>query len=481
MIEPLLLVNAAGGGLPVPWPVIIGAIIALAVLMVIGSLLLFRSSDKKKGAKTSDWQPQGAAPGAWNQQGAAGGWGQQQQQQQSGAGWGSPNMAQPSAPGGWGAQAGPQQAPNSPWGSAEATQQSSNPWGGANPAQQQAANPWGASPAQQQQQSSNPWGASPAQQQQAANPWGASPAPQPANSWGGGDANATQQAGGQWGGQAAQSPWGEPAAAAAPAKDQWGQPQSQPSQDQWGQQQDPWAQQKQDPWAQQQQQQPQSQDPWAQQQQQQPMQSQDPWAQQQAAAGQSWGAQGQGGMSPQQAGFGNSGSGASWGQPQQQPQASADPWGAPAAQQQYQAPAANNASALPSWQQSGFGPTPSAAGDSEKTVLRSGTTGPTGAPQGLGIVRVEEGKEPGRIYEIRKDSLSIGRSRESDIFLEDLAVSRLHASIVNLGNGNYALKDEGSANGTKVNGQLVNKYQTFPLQEGDRVQLGQTVLVFGRR
>jgi len=60
-------------------------------------------------------------------------------------------------------------------------------------------------------------------------------------------------------------------------------------------------------------------------------------------------------------------------------------------------------------------------------------------------------------------------------------VSRLHAKILSLGNGNYALKDEGSANGTKVNGQLVNKHQTYPLQEGDKIQLGQTVLVFARR
>lgn len=113
-------------------------------------------------------------------------------------------------------------------------------------------------------------------------------------------------------------------------------------------------------------------------------------------------------------------------------------------------------------------------GDADKTMLR--------APgMGSGYVRVEEGKEPGRAYEIKKDALSIGRSRESDIFLEDLAVSRLHASIVSMGNGEYALKDEGSANGTKVNGQPVGKYQTFPLKEGDKIQLGQTVLVFMRR
>lgn len=104
----------------------------------------------------------------------------------------------------------------------------------------------------------------------------------------------------------------------------------------------------------------------------------------------------------------------------------------------------------------------------------------TGGSQGIGFVRIEEGKEPGRIYDVRKESLSIGRSRESDIFLEDLAVSRLHAYIVSMGNNNYALRDEGSANGTKVNGMPVNKYQPHPLQEGDKIQLGQTVLVFAR-
>jgi pSer/pThr/pTyr-binding forkhead associated (FHA) protein len=114
----------------------------------------------------------------------------------------------------------------------------------------------------------------------------------------------------------------------------------------------------------------------------------------------------------------------------------------------------------------------------DKTIMRS--SGPQGQGR-LGVVRIEEGKEPGRVYEVRKESLSIGRSRESDIFLEDLAVSRLHASIVSLGNGNYALRDEGSANGTKVNGQTVNKYQPYTLQEGDKIQLGQTVLVFARR
>ena len=145
---------------------------------------------------------------------------------------------------------------------------------------------------------------------------------------------------------------------------------------------------------------------------------------------------------------------------------------APAWQQQQQGGFNQNGPGMQPNQGMPFGDGGFGMNDGDKTIMR-----PSG---GLGLVRVEEGKEPGREYKIVKEALSIGRSRESDIFLEDLAVSRLHASVVNLGNGQYALKDEGSANGTKVNGQMVGKFQTFPLQEGDRIQLGQTVLVFAR-
>jgi hypothetical protein len=212
-------------------------------------------------------------------------------------------------------------------------------------------------------------------------------------------------------------------------------------------------------------------------------------AQQQQQPGNIWGMQGQGQQGQQQpapTAFGANNAAPVWGQPAPAPAAQpVDQWSAPAAQQSPPAqqgwgqPAQSGNAGTPAWQQpnqGGFG-APAGAFEADKTMLRPNT-----GPQGdVGMVRVEEGKEPGKIYEVRKDSLSIGRSRESDIFLEDLAVSRLHASIVNMGNGSYALKDEGSANGTKVNGQLVNKYQTYPLQEGDRIQLGQTVLVFTKR
>jgi hypothetical protein len=50
------------------------------------------------------------------------------------------------------------------------------------------------------------------------------------------------------------------------------------------------------------------------------------------------------------------------------------------------------------------------------------------------FIRIEEGKEAGRIYEIQKEELSIGRSRDRDIFLDDSAVDELHATIIHQGN-----------------------------------------------
>ena len=316
---------------------------------------------------------------------------------------------------------------------------------------------------QQAQATDNPWG-QPAQQ---AGAWGMQGSQQP-GAWG---QSAPQQAGG-WGTQGSQQP--------AQQQPAWGtQGSSSPQQQQpvWGSQ----------PGS------PAAQDPWAQAQ---------PGQQSHQQGVPAWGTQSGTSGSPQQGptSFGSSGSsGPAWGQSPQP----ADPWGTPAAQpqaaqqgswpQSFQQPssapfAAGNNPATPPWQQQGpssmsgpGGPAmaqqePTYGGEADRTIVRN--TGPQGR---LGVVRVEEGKEPGRVYEVRKDALSIGRSRESDIFLEDLAVSRLHASIVNMGNGNYGLKDEGSANGTKVNGQLVAKYQTYPLQEGDKIQLGQTVLVFAKR
>ncbi len=113
-------------------------------------------------------------------------------------------------------------------------------------------------------------------------------------------------------------------------------------------------------------------------------------------------------------------------------------------------------------------------GAADKTVVIRKDAGAGRIPS----VVVRQGKEPGRSYDMRKDHITIGRSRESDIFLEDLAVSRLHATIYRDEMGGYLLRDENSANGTTVNGQRITE---TALQEGDEIQLGQTILAFVRR
>ncbi|MFL5628922.1 MAG: FHA domain-containing protein [Ktedonobacteraceae bacterium] len=73
--------------------------------------------------------------------------------------------------------------------------------------------------------------------------------------------------------------------------------------------------------------------------------------------------------------------------------------------------------------------------------------------------------------------VTIGRSRDCSIFLEDLAVSRLHATIRQLPNGTYELEDNQSATGTFVNGQPITRCL---LKEGDIVQIGANKLTFRR-
>ncbi len=77
-------------------------------------------------------------------------------------------------------------------------------------------------------------------------------------------------------------------------------------------------------------------------------------------------------------------------------------------------------------------------------------------------------------FEIQPE-MTIGRSRECDIFLEDLAVSRLHATLHQLPDGGYELEDHRSATGTLVNGQAVTRSR---LNEGDVVQIGSNRLIF---
>jgi hypothetical protein len=72
------------------------------------------------------------------------------------------------------------------------------------------------------------------------------------------------------------------------------------------------------------------------------------------------------------------------------------------------------------------------------------------------------------------EPVTIGRSPESEIFLDDVTVSRQHAKIVRVG-GQWQLTDSGSLNGTYVNRKLVTE---AVLANNDDVQIGKYRFAF---
>lgn len=100
-------------------------------------------------------------------------------------------------------------------------------------------------------------------------------------------------------------------------------------------------------------------------------------------------------------------------------------------------------------------------------------------PDTSSIAKLDLSNLRGKIgsYDLREKETTIGRSRECAIFLEDLAVSRLHATIRQLDDGGYEIEDRGSATGTFVNGMRITRYR---LIEGDVVHIGASHLKFRR-
>jgi pSer/pThr/pTyr-binding forkhead associated (FHA) protein len=75
----------------------------------------------------------------------------------------------------------------------------------------------------------------------------------------------------------------------------------------------------------------------------------------------------------------------------------------------------------------------------------------------------------GRSQKIAAEGLTVGRSADCDLVVRDPGASRLHARIARDEQGQWILTDEGSRNGTYVNGLRV---RATPLHEGDKIQLG---------
>ena len=98
------------------------------------------------------------------------------------------------------------------------------------------------------------------------------------------------------------------------------------------------------------------------------------------------------------------------------------------------------------------------------------------------VLWVEEGSQQGQSYALHQDVVSIGRvTGRADIVVGDRTLSPEHARFIRLGTGTYGIQDLKSANGTFLNGQAVPPGTIWPLQDGDRLALGDVVLVFRKQ
>lgn len=93
---------------------------------------------------------------------------------------------------------------------------------------------------------------------------------------------------------------------------------------------------------------------------------------------------------------------------------------------------------------------------------------------GAAMLVVKRGASAGTRFVISKDVTSAGRHPESDIFLDDITVSRRHAEIQRRGIG-FRMVDKGSLNGTYVNKLRVEEAD---LSSGDEIQIGKFRLIF---
>jgi pSer/pThr/pTyr-binding forkhead associated (FHA) protein len=93
---------------------------------------------------------------------------------------------------------------------------------------------------------------------------------------------------------------------------------------------------------------------------------------------------------------------------------------------------------------------------------------------GTALLIVLRGPNTGARFLLDADEVSSGRHPDSDIFLDDVTVSRRHAVFAREGDG-YAVRDVGSLNGTYVNRERIDQAR---LEPGDEVQIGKFRLVY---
>jgi pSer/pThr/pTyr-binding forkhead associated (FHA) protein len=114
----------------------------------------------------------------------------------------------------------------------------------------------------------------------------------------------------------------------------------------------------------------------------------------------------------------------------------------------------------------------SAASGDERAILEEITNG----SRDKSMLIIFKGPSKGSRYLITREGATIGRSHESEIFLDDVTVSRSHAAIAyEEHKACFVVADRSSLNGTYINGSVVEKVN---LSHGDQVQIGKFHLLF---
>ena len=118
---------------------------------------------------------------------------------------------------------------------------------------------------------------------------------------------------------------------------------------------------------------------------------------------------------------------------------------------------------------------PSKADADERTSLNAADAAAVDAlPAGSALLVVQRGPGAGSRYLLDTDLSTVGRHPESDIFLDDITVSRRHVEFRRQDSA-FRLHDVGSLNGTYLNGDRVDDAE---LQNGDEVRIGKFRLIF---
>ena len=104
-------------------------------------------------------------------------------------------------------------------------------------------------------------------------------------------------------------------------------------------------------------------------------------------------------------------------------------------------------------------------------------TNPTAArpqqPKLIISVGGAEGQQ--RTVELTRPLTVVGRGSDVDVQLADTGTSRRHGELILQADGRHSYRDLGSTNGSKVNGRQVHE---APLVDGDRIEIGRSVLVY---